>query len=95
MTIQERLLLAFASECFLCWDDGTLRHPDDGDVHREVDQHNRQPPDARDINQIVSWLEGTLDDNAKATSGRVPLRRLNRREYANAVRDLLGLDIDA
>src|SRR4030095_7949803 len=25
----------------------------------------------------------------------VPLRRLNRREYANAIRDLLALDIDA
>ncbi len=30
--IGERLLLAFASECYLCWDDGTLCHPDDGDV---------------------------------------------------------------
>lgn len=30
--IGERLRLAFASECFLCWDDGTLCHPDDGDV---------------------------------------------------------------
>ncbi|MGW4339967.1 3-hydroxyacyl-CoA dehydrogenase NAD-binding domain-containing protein [Rhodococcus koreensis] len=28
----ERLLLAFASECFLCWDDGILCHPDDGDL---------------------------------------------------------------
>jgi 3-hydroxyacyl-CoA dehydrogenase / enoyl-CoA hydratase / 3-hydroxybutyryl-CoA epimerase len=28
----ERLLLAFASECLLCWDDGTLCHPVDGDV---------------------------------------------------------------
>lgn len=28
----ERLLLAFASECFLCWEDGTLRSPDDGDI---------------------------------------------------------------
>jgi 3-hydroxyacyl-CoA dehydrogenase / enoyl-CoA hydratase / 3-hydroxybutyryl-CoA epimerase len=28
----DRLLLAFATECFLCWDDGTLCHPDDGDV---------------------------------------------------------------
>ena len=27
--------------------------------------------------------------------GRVPLRRLNRREYANAVRDLIGLNVDA
>ena len=31
-TVAERLLLAFASECFLCWDDGTLCHPDDGDI---------------------------------------------------------------
>ena len=31
-TVGERLLLAFATECFLCWDDGTLCHPDDGDI---------------------------------------------------------------
>lgn len=31
-TVRDRLLLSFASESFLCWDDGTLRHPDDGDV---------------------------------------------------------------
>ena len=31
----------------------------------------------------------------EAAPGRVPLRRLNRREYANAVRDLIGLDVDA
>src|SRR6185503_2713719 len=45
---------------------------------------------------MVSWLETTLD-KAQATpyAGYVPLRRLNRREYANAVRDLLGLQIDA
>ncbi len=30
--VGERLLLAFATECWLCWDDGTLCHPDDGDV---------------------------------------------------------------
>lgn len=30
--VGERLLLAFASECLLCWDDGTLCHPVDGDV---------------------------------------------------------------
>ena len=28
----ERLLLAFVSESLLCWDDGTLCHPDDGDL---------------------------------------------------------------
>lgn len=30
--VGERLLLAFATECWACWDDGTLCHPDDGDV---------------------------------------------------------------
>lgn len=29
---RERLLYSFATECFACWDDGTLCHPDDGDV---------------------------------------------------------------
>jgi len=28
----ERMLLAFLSEALLCWDDGTICHPDDGDV---------------------------------------------------------------
>jgi len=31
-TIADRLLLAFATECFLCGEDGTIRNPDDGDV---------------------------------------------------------------
>lgn len=30
--VGERLLLAFVTECLLCWDDGTLCHPIDGDV---------------------------------------------------------------
>lgn len=30
--VGERLLLAFATECFLCWDEGILCHPDDGDI---------------------------------------------------------------
>ncbi len=30
----------------------------------------------------------------RATEGRVVLRRLNRAEYANTVRDLLGVEVD-
>jgi hypothetical protein len=52
-------------------------------------------PDQHTISELVSWLESTLDSHATATAGRTQLRRLNRREYANAVRDLLALDIDA
>jgi len=52
-------------------------------------------PDQHAIAELVSWLESTLDSHAAATAGRTQLRRLNRREYTNAIRDLLALDINA
>ncbi|HEU4623948.1 MAG TPA: DUF1592 domain-containing protein [Steroidobacteraceae bacterium] len=53
-------------------------------------------PDRAARASMISWLETTLD-KAQTTpyAGYVPLRRLNRREYANALRDLLALQIDA
>ena len=46
--------------------------------------------------EFVSWLENKIDTAAtESTPGRVALRRLNRREYGYAIRDLLGLNIDA
>jgi mono/diheme cytochrome c family protein len=52
-------------------------------------------PERGAVTSMISWLETTLD-NGQATPyvGYVPLRRLNRREYANAIRDLVGLQID-
>ena len=46
---------------------------------------------------FAAWLEAELDKVALANPdpGRPTLHRLNRLEYANAVRDLLGLEIDA
>jgi hypothetical protein len=53
-------------------------------------------PDNREAAEFVSWLESGIDSGTtESRPGRVPLRRLNRREYGNAVRDLLGLNIDA
>ena len=53
-------------------------------------------PDGHTSAEFVSWLENKVDSGVVASKpGRVALRRLNRREYANAVRDLLGLEIDA
>jgi mono/diheme cytochrome c family protein len=53
-------------------------------------------PDARAAAEFVSWLENKIDTAAtEGRPGRVALRRLNRREYGYAVRDLLGLNIDA
>jgi len=53
-------------------------------------------PDRQAAADFVSFLENEIDAHATFSHpGRVPLRRLNRREYANAIRDLLGLNIDA
>ena len=53
-------------------------------------------PDAHAAAEFVSWLETKIDSAATVTKpGRVVLRRLNRREYGYAIRDLLGLNIDA
>ncbi|MEQ1579493.1 MAG: DUF1587 domain-containing protein, partial [Steroidobacteraceae bacterium] len=53
-------------------------------------------PDQAEINSFVSWMEGRLDDAARdrPNPGRVALHRLNRKEYGNAVRDLLGTHVD-
>jgi hypothetical protein len=53
-------------------------------------------PDAAARAALVSWLTTSLDRAATArpNPGRPVLHRLNRAEYANAVRDLLALDVD-
>jgi mono/diheme cytochrome c family protein len=54
-------------------------------------------PDAATLDGFVTHLESSLDRAAAASPrpGRTALHRLNRAEYANAIRDLLALDIDA
>jgi mono/diheme cytochrome c family protein len=56
---------------------------------------SEQPAQA-DIDTFVAWLEGTLDAAATAHpgAGHVPVQRLNRTEYALAVKDLLGVDLN-
>jgi len=59
---------------------------------------NAPQPSTQDRTALVSWLESSLDTAAAAhpNPGRTDtLRRLNRTEYQNAIRDLLSLDIDA
>jgi hypothetical protein len=54
-------------------------------------------PDPAARQGFISYLEVQLDRAAEAhpNPGRPVLPRLNRAEYANAIRDLLALDIDA
>jgi hypothetical protein len=52
-------------------------------------------PSQQEVDALVAWLESTLDESSKAhLAGRVPVQRLNRTEYANAVKDLLAVEID-
>lgn len=69
-----------------------------------------RPPQA-DVDAVIAWIDANFarDDvvaRASASSsgatgaravdpGRVTLRRLNRREYENTIRDLVGVDYDA
>src|SRR5437867_3125349 len=53
-------------------------------------------PPLPDYEALRDWLENEIDRVAPArTPGSVVLHRLNRSEYANAIRDLLDLQIDA
>jgi len=53
-------------------------------------------PPAAGVQALTQYLSVSLDRAAaaKADPGRAPLHRLNRTEYANAIRDLLALEID-
>ncbi len=53
-------------------------------------------PDSESTAALIAWLENEIDTAAgEPGPGRVAMRRLNRREYGYAIRDLLGLNIDA
>jgi hypothetical protein len=68
---------------------------------RKLRSHAMPPPkeprtDEKRLMSFVSWLEDALDEAAAANRGAQPIapHRLNRNEYANAVRDLLALEIN-
>jgi hypothetical protein len=64
---------------------------------RQMPPLGKPRPDERTYESFVAGLEADLDRAAAARPdpGRTPtLRRLNRTEYRNAVRDLLGLQVD-
>jgi mono/diheme cytochrome c family protein len=56
-------------------------------------------PDAAAADSLVAWLEETLDHAGASAPAHLPdqvvLHRLNRKEYSNAVRDLLAVNVDA
>jgi len=57
---------------------------------------NRIRPDENRTDAFVAWLESYLDQAAaqRTPNRHVAIHRLNRKEYANAVRDLFGIEVD-
>ncbi len=63
---------------------------------QEMPPAGRARPDPAVYAEVATQLEAALDAaaDARPNPGRVAVHRLNRTEYANAIRDLLGLEID-
>jgi mono/diheme cytochrome c family protein len=69
-------------------------------VSRNVSAGHMPPPGSPPMTQaerdiVVGWIDATLSqaDCNLDDPGRVTMRRLNREEYNNTVRDLIGLDL--
>src|SRR4029077_10498125 len=56
-------------------------------------------PDQAEVDAFISSLESALDKDAalagRPVAGHVPIQRMTRTEYGIAVKDLLGVEIDA
>ncbi len=60
----------------------------------EMPPDDQPRPDADAQERVVKWIAAELrsaDKRSRSTGGRVVLRRMNRVEYANTIRDLLGM----
>jgi hypothetical protein len=63
----------------------------------EMPPKDKPRPPAPEVQAAVNWINeraGAAEAARRAAEGRVVLRRLNRAEYANTVRDLLGVEVD-
>jgi hypothetical protein len=61
----------------------------------EMPPEDAPQPAAAERGQIISWIDGKLaphDAGGTRDPGRVTMRRLNRVEYDNTIRDLVGVD---
>ena len=63
----------------------------------EMPPAGRWRPDTGTYTELVKYVEDSREHIAeiRPNPGRVTLHRLNRVEYANAIRDLLAIDIDS
>ncbi len=63
----------------------------------EMPPKDKPRPSALEVQSAINWISeraGAAELARRAAEGRVVLRRLNRAEYANTMRDLLGVEVD-
>ncbi len=51
-------------------------------------------PDRATLDGLITWMENELDSHAVTNLAAPGIHRLNRTEYQNVIRDLIGLKID-
>jgi mono/diheme cytochrome c family protein len=63
---------------------------------RNMPPADKSQPKDEEIDRILSWIEKSVFDHdpEKTDPGHVVLRRLNRVEYKNTIRDLFGVNIE-
>jgi hypothetical protein len=62
---------------------------------REMPPEGRPKPEAAEVEAVTAAIQGIFDSadaSALPNAGRVTIRRLNRTEYNNTIRDLVGVD---
>lgn len=59
----------------------------------QMPPRDEERPDLEALNSFIGNLIADLD-SADANPGNAGLRRMNRTEYGNAIRDLLGIEVD-
>lgn len=63
----------------------------------DMPPEDKPRPDAKEKEAFTGWLSprvATAEKAARAAQGRVVVRRLNRIEYENTIRDLLGVQVN-
>lgn len=64
---------------------------------RQMPPAGEMRPDENTYDEMIAWLEGYIDDAAAnhPQPGHVAIHRLNRKEFSNAIEDLLALQVNA
>ena len=63
----------------------------------QMPPEDKPRPPSDQVKALIDWISQSAvkaEAEHRATQGRVVMRRLNRAEYANTVRDLLGVEVD-